>query len=60
MVDAGEEPDHAAQREFLEEAMNSESLGTKDLENITGMVANIFANRKKVGHFQFFNIHRLY
>lgn len=48
MVDAGEEPDHAAQREFLEEAMNSDNLEKKDLENITQMVAKIFSRAKKV------------
>ncbi|XP_059351902.1 ADP-ribose pyrophosphatase, mitochondrial-like isoform X1 [Daphnia carinata] len=42
MVDAGEEPDHAAQREFLEEAMNSQELDPKNLEDLMDTVQEMF------------------
>jgi ADP-ribose pyrophosphatase len=42
MVDAGEDPAHAAQREFLEEAMDSENLDTKEKEDVIGFVQEMF------------------
>lgn len=42
MVDAGEEPDHAAQREFLEEAMNSEQATDDEKEKLQDLVGKIF------------------
>lgn len=47
-MDAGEEPDHAAQREFLEETMDSEQLAPKDLEHITRTVTDMFTKGKTV------------
>jgi len=44
MVDAGEDPAHAAQREFLEEAMDSEKLDQNELENIMKLVQEMFDN----------------
>ena len=48
MVDAGEEPDHAAQREFLEETMDSEQLEPKDLEDVMKIVRDMFTKGKMV------------
>lgn len=48
MVDAGEEPDHAAQREFLEETMSSEQLEPKDHDDIMRLVAEMFSRGKTV------------
>lgn len=42
MVDAGEDPAHAAQREFLEEAMNSQELDPKNLEDLMETVQEMF------------------
>lgn len=42
MVDAGEDPAHAAQREFLEEAMDSENLEQNKLEDIMKLVKGMF------------------
>jgi ADP-ribose pyrophosphatase len=42
MVDAGEDPAHAAQREFLEEAMDSENLEQNELEDIMKLVKEMF------------------
>lgn len=50
MVDAGEEADHAAQREFLEETMNSEKLDRKDLEDVMRLVEKMFASSKTVNY----------
>lgn len=48
MVEAGEEPDHAAQREFIEETMNGEQLEPNDFEAVTKRVAEMFATGKMV------------
>ncbi|EFX76010.1 hypothetical protein DAPPUDRAFT_322829 [Daphnia pulex] len=42
LVDAGEDPAHAAQREFLEEAMDSENLEQNELEDIMKLVKGMF------------------
>lgn len=42
MVDAGEDPAHAAQREFLEEAMNSQEMDPKNLESLMQTVQEMF------------------
>lgn len=43
MVDAGEDPDHAAQREFLEETLNSDELSKEELDKATRLVADMFS-----------------
>jgi ADP-ribose pyrophosphatase len=42
LVDAGEDPAHAAQREFLEEAMDGENLEQNELEDIMKLVKGMF------------------
>lgn len=48
MVDAGEDPDHTAEREFLEEAMNSEEAKAEELEKLKQLVADVFAKGQVV------------
>lgn len=48
MVDAGEDPDHTAQREFLEETMSSETLGPEELASLKEKVAGVFSKGKVV------------
>ena len=48
MVDAGEDPDHTAQREFLEETMNSEKKNAEELAKLTQLTADVFSQGKRV------------
>ena len=48
MVDAGEDAEHAAQREFLEETMNSGALGAEELSNLKVKLADVFSKGKVV------------
>ena len=48
MVDAGEDPDHTAQREFLEETMNSAKKNAEELAKLTQLTADVFSQGKRV------------
>ena len=48
MVDAGEDPEQTAPREFLEEAMNSESLTCDQLQKLKLSLAKIFQTGQTV------------
>ncbi len=48
MVDAGEDPDHTAQREFLEETMNSEKKNAEELAKLTQLTADILSKGERV------------
>ena len=47
-VDPGESVDTAAQREFIEEALNGKVLKIEERSNADEIVADFFAQRKEV------------
>lgn len=47
-MDAGEDPDHAGKREFLEEAMDSENASDEEKEKLQAFAEEIFNKGEEV------------